>query len=107
MSLAIRILALCAGCCVAASAYALKIELPQETAAFRPGPHLELVNARCLICHSADYISTQPPNLSRATWAALVTKMKKVFGAPIADDEVELLTDYLVKTYGNEAAPAH
>lgn len=107
MTLAIRLIAICAGCCIAVGAPALQIDLPKETAAYRPGPHLELVNARCLICHSADYVSTQPGNLPRATWGALVTKMKKVFGAPIADDEVDLLTDYLVKTYGNEAPPAH
>jgi hypothetical protein len=92
----------CAMSSISAVAAALKIDLPPETAAFRPGPHLELVKARCLICHSADYVSTQPPNLPRATWNAEVAKMKKVYGAPFADEDAEPLVEYLVKTYGNE-----
>ena len=90
-----------------ASAAVLKIDLPKESATtYKPGPNLELVNARCLICHSADYAAMQPPNMPRKTWEAEVTKMKKVYGAPIADDEIATLTDYFVKTYGNEAAAA-
>jgi sulfite dehydrogenase (cytochrome) subunit B len=89
---------------VVATAAGLKIDLPRETVTYKPGPNLELVKARCRICHSADYVLTQPPNLPRAAWAAEVTKMKKVFGAPIADDEVDALADYLVKTYGNESS---
>lgn len=85
-----------------AAAGALTIELPAETAKLQPGPHLDLATARCLICHSADYIATQPPNLPRTTWAAEVAKMKKVYGAPIADEDVEPLTEYLAKTYGDE-----
>ena len=89
----------------ASSATALKIELPAETPAYKPGPHLDLVTARCLTCHSADYVSTQPPNLPRATWTAEVNKMKKVYGAPISDEDIEPLAEYLVKTYGNERSP--
>ncbi|HZP67474.1 MAG TPA: cytochrome c [Rudaea sp.] len=87
-----------------AGAAALKIELPPETAAYKPGPHLDLVKARCLVCHSADYVAIQPPNLPRATWNAEVAKMKKVYGAPIPDEDVDALVDYLAKTYGNERA---
>jgi len=90
-----------------ANAGVLKIDLPKESATtYKPGPNLELVNARCLICHSADYAAMQPPNMQRKTWEAEVTKMKKVYGAPIADDEIATLADYFVKTYGNEAAAA-
>ncbi len=89
---------------VVASAAGLKIDLPKEQAEYKPGPNVELVNARCRICHSADYVRTQPPNLPRAAWAAEVTKMKKVFGAPIADSEVDLLADYLVNAYGSESS---
>jgi mono/diheme cytochrome c family protein len=103
-----RLIALGTGLLAAtlASAAALKIDLPKESATtYKPGPNLELVNARCLICHSADYAATQPPNLPRKTWEAEVTKMKKVYGAPIADDEIATLTDYFAKTYGNESTP--
>jgi sulfite dehydrogenase (cytochrome) subunit B len=94
--------AACAVSGISAGTAALKIELPAETATFKPGPHLDLVKARCLVCHSADYVSTQPPNLPRATWTAEVNKMKKVYGAPLGDEDIEPLVEYLVKTYGNE-----
>ena len=96
--------AACTAACVCAGAAPLKIDLPPETAAFKEGPHLDLVKARCLTCHSADYVSTQPPNMPRATWNAEVTKMKKVYGAPLGDEDIEPLVEYLVKTYGNERA---
>ena len=32
--------------------------LPDETAAFKPGPNLEVVQNNCTACHSADYIQT-------------------------------------------------
>ena len=104
-----RCLAFVAGLALAtaASAAPLKIDLPKEPSpTYKPGPNLELVNARCLICHSADYAAMQPPAMPRKTWEAEVTKMKKVYGAPIADDEIATLTDYFAKTYGNEAVAA-
>ena len=35
-------------------------------------------------------------------WAAMVTRMKTVFKAPINDADMPEIVDYLVKTYGNE-----
>ena len=35
-------------------------DLPPETAAFKPGPNLDLVMRNCTACHSADYVMTQP-----------------------------------------------
>ncbi|MBS0589059.1 MAG: cytochrome c [Proteobacteria bacterium] len=105
MSRSHRLTATLAGMLAAtlASAAILTIDLPPETTTtYKPGPNLELVNARCLICHSTDYVATQPPNLPRKTWEAEVTKMKKTYGAPIADDEIATLTDYFAKTYGDE-----
>ena len=77
--------------------------LPRETTALKPGPGAELVTAQCLVCHSADYISTQP-RLTRAQWQAGVAKMQQKYGAAIATNSVERLVDYLVKNYGSEAA---
>src|SRR6478735_7272152 len=77
----------------------VKLELPMETAILKPGQGLELVAASCLTCHSAEYISTQP-KLTRTAWKASVDKMRGKFGAPIADDQVEKLTDYLTAAYG-------
>lgn len=73
--------------------------LPHETARLKPGPGAELVTAQCLLCHSADYISTQP-RLTRAQWQAGVTKMQQKYGAPIQTNSVDRLVDYLVQNYG-------
>ena len=75
--------------------------LPEETAAFRPGPNLEAVQNNCTGCHSADYINTQPrgPKFKKDFWQAEVTKMIKLYGARIDDADVGRIVDYLAATY--------
>ncbi|HEX3463054.1 MAG TPA: hypothetical protein VHS78_03240 [Candidatus Elarobacter sp.] len=76
------------------------ISLPGDAGmAFKPGPGAGLVMANCLTCHSSAYVSTQP-QLTRAQWTAEVTKMKTVYGAPIADDQIPAIADYLTTNYG-------
>ncbi|WP_291687201.1 cytochrome c [Bradyrhizobium sp.] len=76
-------------------------KLPEEIAAFKPGPNLEVVQNNCTACHSADYINTQPrgPKFKKDFWQAEVTKMIKVYGAPIDDADVPKIVDYLTATY--------
>lgn len=76
-------------------------ELPEETAAFKPGPNLDVVQGNCGACHSADYIKTQPrgPKFGKAFWQAEVTKMIKVYGAPIEEEDVPKIVEYLSTTY--------
>jgi hypothetical protein len=52
-------------------------------------------------CHSADYIKTQPrgEKFKKDFWAAEVTKMIKVYGAPIEDADVGKIVDYLTANY--------
>jgi sulfite dehydrogenase (cytochrome) subunit B len=84
-----------------ASATPIVYSLPEETAAFRAGPNLEVAQNNCTGCHSADYISTQPqgPKYKRDFWQAEVTKMIKVYGAPIDDADISKIVDYLAATY--------
>jgi mono/diheme cytochrome c family protein len=86
---------------VAVNAKPLTYVLPDETAAFKPGPNLETVQGNCGACHSADYIATQPqgPAFKKAFWEAEVTKMIKVYGAPIDEADVPKIVDYLTQTY--------
>ena len=75
-------------------------QIPDEVAAFKPGPNLEVVQGNCAACHSSDYIATQPPRKDKkAFWQAEVTKMIKVYGAPIDDGDVGKIVDYLAATY--------
>lgn len=75
-------------------------KLPEEKPAFKPGADLAMAN--CLICHSHEYITTQPP-FTRDQWKASVTKMQQKYGAPITAENVEPLLDFLVKSYGKPA----
>jgi len=75
--------------------------LPEETAAFKPGPNVDVVKNNCTACHSADYVNTQPREAKdkKAFCQAEVTKMIKTYGAPIADTDVAGIVDYLATTY--------
>jgi mono/diheme cytochrome c family protein len=79
----------------------VSITLPPETAAFKTGPGVELAQANCLICHSADYLRTQPP-MPRKFWEATMKKMREKYFAPITDENAPKLIEYLVATYGSE-----
>ncbi|MCU6496595.1 cytochrome c [Rugamonas sp. A1-17] len=99
---------LAAGLMIAVPAFALDINLPPETAVFKPStlPGYALVQNNCMLCHSVHYIQSQPPASPRAYWEATVKKMKKPFGAPFAEADIPDMVDYLVKTYGAERPPA-
>lgn len=88
-------------CAAAVHAAPVNYQTPDETAAFKPGPNLEVVQNNCTACHSADYINTQPrgEKFKREFWHAEVTKMIKVFGAPIDDADVDKIVDYLTATH--------
>jgi cytochrome c553 len=109
----LSILAFLGGWVAAGVAWAAPVEitLPADPArlAESPLPGYAMAQAFCATCHSADYMRTQPVS-SRTYWQATVTKMQKVFGAPIPDEAMGPITDYLVRTYGAEraatAAPA-
>ena len=71
----------------------------------RDGPARELVEANCSACHSLDYIVINSVFLDRKGWQAEVTKMVKVNGADIADEEKAEILDYLVNAYGTQPQP--
>ena len=84
-----------------------KIELPPETQAFKPGPGSDLANGQCLICHSVEYVVTQPP-FPRTFWTAEVKKMREKYGAPLPEEQTEAVADYLARNYsvGTNGSPA-
>ena len=84
-----------------ATAEVKSIELPAETAAFKPGKGVETAMAYCSMCHSADYITSQP-TMPRAFWEAEVLKMKNTYGAPVPDAAVPELVEYLTTAYGKK-----
>ncbi|MBL7715279.1 MAG: hypothetical protein JNL01_07390 [Bdellovibrionales bacterium] len=78
------------------------LNLPQETSRYIDGKNSHLVQAYCLSCHSADYVTTQPRGQPRAFWEAVVQKMKKAYGAEIPDKEIRTIVDSLTETYGRK-----
>ncbi len=87
-----------------ARAGAKSIELPADGVVLKPSalPGYAKAQAICTACHSAEYMQYQPATAPRAYWEAMAKRMKLVFKAPVADEDIPLIVDYLVKTYGNE-----
>ena len=79
----------------------VSITLPNETIRFRPGPGADLATGNCTTCHSASYVYTQP-RLTRPQWTAEVNKMKAVYGAPLAPENIPGIVDYLMTQNGKE-----
>jgi cytochrome c5 len=61
-----------------------------------------LFEAKCAMCHPLS--RSLDLKKDRDGWTATVTKMKKVNGCPITDDEAKAIVDYLVKVRGPAAA---
>ena len=71
-----------------------------EYATLKPGAGVEVTRQQCVSCHSTDYIVMQPRGSARQ-WDGVVTKMIKVFGAPVNDQDAKTIVEYLATQYGN------
>lgn len=96
-------LLLAAAACTAGAA-TKTIQLPPDGAQLTPSPLPGYAKAQvnCVACHSAEYMLYQPPTAPRGYWEAMVKRMKAVFKAPVPDEDMPAIVDYLVNTYGNE-----
>ena len=68
----------------------------------KDGPGKDKVQTNCITCHSVDYIQINSVFLDRKGWEASVNKMIKVMGAPIKEEDVGALVDYLTRYYGKQ-----
>jgi len=103
------ILAVALGGCTESPDFAFKnasITLPDAAPALASGPNVDLVTANCTGCHSADMINNQPA-LAKPAWEATVTKMVKVYKAPIAEADMPKILDYLVSRKVAGTVPPH
>jgi mono/diheme cytochrome c family protein len=73
----------------------------EDTVTLRDGPGRDVLLNNCAACHSLDYVQTNSPFPTQKVWEAEVTKMIKVFGAPIGDADAKIIVDYLAKNYGS------
>lgn len=65
------------------------------------GAEVEVLNTRCVICHTMEYITQQ--RLTDAQWAKTLTKMQK-WGSPITDDEKNRLGPWLARVWSADLA---
>ena len=72
----------------------------EEQVKLKEGPGLDKVRENCVACHSLDYIPLNSPFLDQKGWEAVVTKMQKALGAPIKQEDVVPIAEYLAKNYG-------
>jgi cytochrome c5 len=83
----------------ARTAAPVSVTLPAPAEAFPGGDEADAARRRCLACHSSDYVYMQP-KLTRAQWAAEVTKMVNAYGATVPPAEVTPIVDYLLTQNG-------
>ena len=82
------------------------INIPYGNFDLPTGPNFGVYQANCVSCHTSRYITNQP-NFPRKVWEAEVTKMVKMYGAPIDEEKQKLIVDYLMTVRGTpDAAPA-
>ena len=79
----------------------VRVELPANDVPFPPGVGEDIASSQCLICHSAGMVLTQPP-LKKDEWRAEIMKMRTAYGAPIPDEQVDGLSEYLRNINGRQ-----
>jgi len=76
----------------------VSVDLPFGDRSFE-GSDADAINNNCLACHSVGMVASQP-RLPRETWEAIVQKMRSRYKAPVADDDVKPIVDYLARIKG-------
>jgi sulfite dehydrogenase len=72
------------------------IILPHYQPNLPDAPGRDAFASNCLACHSTRYITMQPASFDQAKWEAEAKKMVKPYGAPIADDQIPIIAQYIV-----------
>ena len=76
----------------------------KATVKLKDAPGSELTSAYCAVCHSLEYIPANAPAMDRAGWQKTVQKMRERFGAPITDQEAQVILDYLSAAYAGKSS---
>ena len=79
---------------------ALAIAADETSIVLAEGAGRDRVQAMCSMCHSLDYIVINSPFQDRTAWEKTVRKMVTVMGAPLADEDVAVIVNYLADHYG-------
>jgi mono/diheme cytochrome c family protein len=87
---------------IAGAMAAFPVAAQEAKLTLKEGAGRDKVMVNCAVCHSIDYVGMNSPFLDRAGWEGSVNKMIKVFGAPIAADDVPAIVSYLAENYGRK-----
>lgn len=71
------------------------ITLPEDPVVLPEGPGRDAVLENCSACHSPSMLMQQP-KVPRAKWEAIVSKMRKVYKAPVDDAAAAQVVDYML-----------
>jgi cytochrome c553 len=74
--------------------HSVSTNFPRSDSTFLGGAEADAINNDCLICHSAGMVLDQA-SLSRAEWQGEVEKMRDIFKAPFAAQDIPAIVDYL------------
>ncbi len=78
------------------------MDISEIAVALPEGDGKELVERACVPCHSLRYIEMQP-DMPHKAWEKTVTKMIKMYGAPVRDSaEAAQIVHYLTAVKGKE-----
>ena len=76
------------------------IKIPYIEFPMKEGKGMYSTKGKCNMCHSWGYTINQGPQ-SKAFWRKKVVKMIAVFHAPIKNEDIEEVVEYLYANYGN------
>ncbi|HYV64839.1 MAG TPA: hypothetical protein VE964_01270 [Myxococcales bacterium] len=65
-------------------------------------PALPLVQSKCLLCHTGDYLTQQ--RLTEGQWQRTVDKMRR-FGTPASEEEGKTIAAYLARNWTTDLPP--
>ncbi len=75
------------------------IKMPYMEFPMKQGKGMYSTKGKCNMCHSWGYVLNQGPQ-SKAFWRKKVIKMIDVFQAPIRNEDIDEVVEYLYANYG-------
>ena len=76
------------------------IKMPYMEFPMKQGKGMYSTKGKCNMCHSWGYVLNQGPQ-SKKFWRKKVIKMITVFQAPIRNEAIDEVVEYLYANYGN------
>jgi cytochrome c5 len=74
----------------------------EEQIELKEGAGRDTVATNCVMCHSLDYVLMHSRFMKKTNWQETIDKMVNVMGAPIRQDDIPVILDYLTKHYSAE-----